>query len=888
MRATALRVQLVILLVLSVTLVWAFAFYELRRAEANTLEAAQAQSRGLAQAMAENTISTIKRIDLVLLELVRTWEADRAGFAAEIRRHQEYIADLAIQVAVTDETGTLVFSNLEVPKQRLSLADREHIRAQLKATESRLFISAPVLGRVSGKWSIQFTRPVIVEGRFSGIVVISVSPELFSRFYRTLSLPSDCVTMLVRDSGEILARAPVWEPYIGRSLSDSPYLAADVSQQGNFQRISHLDGVDRVSGYHKLPDYGLTVVVGRSLVALRTPETQTTHIVIGIAALISVLFAFSAIAFWRSLLARERAESQVRDLNAELEHRVSQRTDELARANTELSLAASVFRNTMEGVAITDPTPRIVWVNPAFSAITGYAAEEAVGQNPSILRSAHHGVAFYRNLWEALTRDGYWQGEIWNRRKNGEAYLEWLTINRISDEAGNALRYVSVFHDITESRRKDEHIEHLAFHDALTGLANRSLLQDRLNHAVERAQREGGRLAVMFIDLDRFKAVNDGLGHNVGDQLLQEVAQRLSSRLRTMDTVARMGGDEFVVLMEDLHDPSDCAQRAEDLLQAIAEPMEIAGHRLQVGASIGVAFYPEDCVDSVELMKRADAAMYAAKAAGRNTYRFFQSAMLEQTTHRLNLEMALREAATAGQLLLHYQPKVNLASGKLEGVEALVRWNHPQRGMVSPGEFISVAEESGLIGVIGGWVIDEVCRQLADWRARGLPPMRVAFNVSAKQLGDGNLAERILAATRAVDIAPALLEVELTESVVMANPEHVAQLFARLRRIGVTIAIDDFGTGYSSLAYLRRLPIDVLKIDRTFVAAAEREDEDAQIVITILALANALKLTAVAEGVETAAQRDLLKYLGCDLAQGYFFSRPLPAPEIEQWLVAQS
>lgn len=556
---------------------------------------------------------------------------------------------------------------------------------------------------------------------------------------------------------------------------------------------------------------------------------------------------------------------------------------EQKRVEEELHLAASVFHSSAEGVMVTDDTGTILSINPAFTDITGYSESEALGRRPSLLRSDRHDAAFYRRMWEALLNKGHWQGEIWNRRKGGQAYLEWLTINRIASPNGVSDRYVSVFHDITELRRKDEHIRHMAFHDALTGLPNRTLLLERLEHGVVRCLRERGRLSVTYIDLDRFKNINDGLGHNVGDLLLQEVARRLKQRVRELDTVARLGGDEFVVLMEDLKEPEHCANLAQELITEISKPMELQGHSVEIGASMGMAFFPEDGDDPLELMKRADMAMYAAKDAGRNTYRFFQQEMLERTNHRLTLEMELRRAVVEGHLVLHYQPKVDLLSGRPMGVEALVRWCHPEDGLRLPNSFIPLAEESGLILDIGNWVLEEACRQAAVWQASG-SPIIIAINVSARQLAENDLAERIEDCTRRHGISPDLLEVEVTETTAMAQPKEVAGLFARLRNLGVSVALDDFGTGYSSLAYLRRLPIDVLKVDRSFVMDADRDEEDAQIVKTILSLGEILKMRVVAEGIETAAQLELLKSLGCGSGQGYLFSKPLSAARVKAWL----
>ena len=583
---------------------------------------------------------------------------------------------------------------------------------------------------------------------------------------------------------------------------------------------------------------------------------------------------------------------------AQLEKAVEERTVELAAANdvlrreiaertrneAQLRLAASVFHNTLDSVMIIDPNRRMVSVNQAFVSLTGYSPEDAVGQPEAVLHSERQDAEFYKEMWITVERDGRWQGELWNRRRDGADFLIRMNLVKIADSAGQVECYVGVLHDITDMRRKEEHIRYLAFHDPLTGLPNRTLLQDRLEQAITAARRHDESLGLMFIDLDRFKSVNDSLGHDAGDGLLKEVAHRMTGSLRKVDTVARIGGDEFVVILKRVEMPQHYGQVAQMLIDTVSKPLILEGQPMQVGASIGIACFPEDGADAVELMKNADAAMYAAKAAGRGIYRFFQPAMTSLAVDRLKLEMQLRAAVPNGELELFYQPKVSLDTGLACGLEALVRWRHPTLGLVPPGEFIPMAEATGIIGALGDWVLEEVCRQLRAWRLADLGAIRIAVNVSARQLQQRDLAGHIAGLVQKYQISASDLEIELTESVLMANPEEISGALSRLRDIGVLVAVDDFGTGYSSLAYLRRLPIDVLKIDRSFVMNADQNDSDGQIVKLILGLGKALKLAIVAEGVETESQAQFLRSCGCTTAQGYLYARPQPAAQIEAWL----
>ncbi len=575
------------------------------------------------------------------------------------------------------------------------------------------------------------------------------------------------------------------------------------------------------------------------------------------------------------------SQARLQQHNAELTSTVAERT-------RSMQLAYAVVENTGEGVMVLDRNGIAIQVNPAFSRITGYSFDEFVGQSSRLLRSDRHDKDFYDKAWEVLRRNGTWTGEVWSRHKDGSHFLERRSVNLIRDERGRLSHIVSVFNDITDSHTKDEQLRHLAFHDPLTGLGNRALLQDRLEMGIAQARRQGSRLAVLYLDLDQFKAVNDSLGHPVGDRLLQQVSERLKRCLRASDTLARIGGDEFVVLMNDVADGHDCSLLASKLTDAIARPLDLDASRIHVRTSIGIALFPDDGEDAKGLMKCADMAMYAAKAAGRNTCRFFQRALSERAEQRMQMEMALREAIEQGQFQLHYQAKV-AADDTVQGYEALLRWCHPTWGNVPPDRFIPVAEDAGLIVAIGEWVVAQTCAQLARWHRAGHGWKNVAINVSAHQLENDDLGALILRETQRHGVPCSALEIEVTESVVVAQPEKTLPLLRGLREMGLTIAIDDFGTGHSSLAYLRRLPVDVLKIDRAFVQDMDGDEDAHAIVRTILGLSRTLALRTVAEGVETEQQALLLKEAGCDLLQGYLFARPEPAAAVEAtWLSTRS
>lgn len=547
--------------------------------------------------------------------------------------------------------------------------------------------------------------------------------------------------------------------------------------------------------------------------------------------------------------------------------------------------AAAVFESTREGIIITDLQRRIQTVNPAFSDITGYSAEEAIGKTPAMLRSGHMSEELYQGMWESLHVLGHWQGEVLNRRKNGELFPELLTISTVRDPAGQPTQYVALLTDLSRLRQSEAQLAHLAHYDPLTDLPNRLLVQSRLDHALDTAQRENGRLAVLFIDLDRFKDVNDSLGHPVGDELLVAIAQRMRARLRESDTLARLGGDEFLVVLEDIHRPEDAAEVAQGLIRLQDAPIRLpSGHEVYVGVSIGISLYPNDGDSTTELIRQADAAMYQAKSQGRNTFRFYTAALTEAADQRLAMEGRLRRALQAGEFVVHYQPQFVAATGEVVGCEALVRWQDPDGGLVPPANFIPLAEDTGLIVPLGRWVLETACAQAQAWREAGVADLVMAVNLSGRQLQQRDLVSVVAEALERSALPPDRLKLELTESMIMDHGDEAIALLHSLKALGVSLSIDDFGTGYSSLAYLKRFPIDEMKIDRGFVRDTPDNASDAEIVATIVAMGRNLKLRVVAEGVETQQQLDFLIGLGCNACQGYLVSPGLSAADFERFL----
>ena len=550
------------------------------------------------------------------------------------------------------------------------------------------------------------------------------------------------------------------------------------------------------------------------------------------------------------------------------------------RSQEALKLYQMVFEGTQEGVLITDANNRILLVNESFVRTFGYERDELTGLSPTVLASGKHDADFYKSMWQSINLFGSWYGEIWNRRKNGEIFPEWLSISAVSDGNGNITHYIGIFTEITDRKDAEERIQYLSSHDVLTGLPTRMLFRDRLDTAITLSGTKGAKVGLLHLNLDNFKFLNDSLGHAAGDQILTQVAARLRQCVRKIDAVCRHGGDEFLIALADMADADAISALVVKVLEEIAQPLSVDGRSLSLTCSIGVAVYPDDSDDVENLLKCADKAMFHAKESGRNTYRFFTEQFNIDSMAYIRIAQGLRDALAQGQFQIHYQPQIDLTTSRVSGVEALIRWNHPTEGLILPGNFIEVAEQTGLIVDMGEWVLGEACRQAMEWRRAGLPPVVMAVNLSGVQFRRGNVEQSVRFALEQSGLPPEFLELELTESVLLNDTDAMLERVNRLKDMGLGLSIDDFGTGYSSLAYLKRFKIDRLKIDRSFVTGIASNPNDAAIVKAIIQMARTLNLKTVAEGVDNSKVLEILRDCLCDAVQGYLLCRPEPAEQI--------
>ena len=1078
---------------------WSVVIWDSLKTEDQALENSRRETAAWAMTFASQAQSIFVYTDHALLTLRETWINHPADMGDIARMHEDAQGGSILQVGVIDARGYLVYSNLGLPKEPSFLGDREHFTFHQALMQDQLYVSRPVKGRVSGKWSIQLTRPILVHGQFAGVIVISVDPDFFVRFYRATGFGANGAARMVRDTGEIMARSSEQDKYVGKIIQPVPYADPGAPTQGSFRRQAQADGVERLSSYYRLPEYGLTLIVGSSVDEVLAPvrrQQQKSFLAAGLVSILLILLAallirsmarqmkaHSAVSeseerfrmifdmlpigislgdhhgnlvdcnaaaqrllgiskaqfvnrdpawqvlrpdgspmpsdeyateralteqravldvsmdvrtpdggnVWLSANAmpvkhprygvigafvdvsdRVRAESEMRQVmqaagefiwlsdsvgqftfvNAaacelldysldemlamritdllpeeDLDHLpttveelenlafvrrewwlkrkgwgtvlveiVSQRLEkgrylsigheigERKRAEHKLQLAASVFTHAREGIMITDARGNIVDVNDTFTRITGYSREEALGQNPRILNSGRQPPEYYATMWQVLSETGQWSGEVWNRRKSGEVFAEMQTVSAVRDAAGVTQNYVALFSDITPMKEHQQQLEHIAHYDALTHLPNRVLLADRLQQAIRQSLRRHRSLAVVFLDLDGFKAVNDKHGHAAGDTLLIALSERMKGALREGDTLARIGGDEFVAILVDLEWAQDCEPVLERLLDAASGPVNIGNALLQVSASMGVTVYPQDGSDADLLMRHADQAMYTAKQAGKNRYHLFDVAQEAAVKSRRESLERIRQALSAHEFVLYYQPKVDIRNNTVVGVEALIRWQHPERGLLLPSEFLPVIEDHPISVELGEWVINTALAQMGAWQMAGLN-IHISVNIGALQLQKTGFAGRLKELLHAHPDVPAhRLELEVLETSAVDDIGEVSQIMHACRVHGVEFALDDFGTGYSSLTYLKHLPAEMIKIDQSFVRDMLNDADDMAIVRGIIGLAAAFGRRVIAEGVETSAHSAQLLALGCELAQGFGIARPMPANDVPMWV----
>lgn len=904
MRNHSIRTYLLLLvLALSVPLVMVVG-YGIYSDRQQTIAHTKLSLKILANTMVTNTGGKIERSRLLLERLAQRpiVQALDPGHCDPILQdlynlHPEYA-----NVDYTDKNGVMVCSAVPEPGGKLlNISDTSWFK---KVTEEKRFVvGKPHFGPISGKWVSVLTSPIFnARHEMIGTIQLPLDLQSYDPNIPAQLLAPNSHYGFFNEDGILVWRNVDPDHMIGRHGTSEAAREVTAIRNGEIESTAKY-GVKRFYAVMPIPGTGWIAWIGEPVTAIYEKANRraqiATAIVFSVVLMLLMIAMIIAKRITRPIATLEHAARAVHEGDMGARATVEGPRDIAAvaqefntmvdaqQANLEqLRIAATAFES-QGGMMVTDANRIILRINSAFSRTTGYSSQEVVGRTPRMFKSGQHDADFYRKMWEEINHTGGWQGEIWDKRKNGEVFPEWLTITAVKNESGTVTHYISTHFDITERKKAEDKINELAFYDQLTGLPNRTLLQDRLKLAMIASTRHKHHGAVMLIDLDNFKTLNDTLGHDMGDLLLKQIAERLNACLHAEETVARLGGDEFVVILTGLDAmKSNAAGQAESVaervLQALNQTYQLKEVSFNSTPSIGITLFQGQHVTAEELMKQADLAMYQAKDMGGNSIHFFDPAMQTVVVERSVLEAGLRRAIKENQFELYYQPQVTI-DGMITGAEALLRWHHSERGIVPPSKFIPLAEETRLILPMGSWVLEAACARLASWAGRSsLADLSLAVNVSAHQFRQADFVEQVIAIIEKTGANPARLKIELTESLMVQNIEDIIDKMRKLKALGVGFSLDDFGTGYSSLSYLKRMPLDQLKIDQSFVRDVLTDANDAAIAGTIVKLAESLGLQVTAEGVETDEQREFLIRIGCHAYQGFLFSHPLPAEDFER------
>jgi diguanylate cyclase (GGDEF)-like protein/PAS domain S-box-containing protein len=862
--------------------------------------ALKSQTEHYVKAMEAHVLYSIQSVDLSLIGFANAIKV----LPAKQSRSPETMSDLLSSrgssfqsdywITFLDAKGAVIATSVGTDFTGTSAADRDYFKIHIdNAMRGELYVGEPAVGRISKQKLFFLSRRVeSAKGEFLGVVVASLNVSRYASVFENSRFNSDISIALVHGRGKVIARVPNFEEAFGRDLG-STALFDNVRRAGSgtYKTLSVIDKITRIFSYRVLNGFPLIITVGSNDTE-SAKLLQKNYLVAGAGLATLLLLMWGAGHFsLRTYSKQEERELRYRSLYAasrEMEKKLLAGEDERKKNEESMKLATLLFQNSGEGMMVTDADGLILTVNPAFSLLSGYTEKELLGHRGYEITSGREDMSLFDRMIESVEKTGQWQGELWQRHKDGGEYLAAMHVNTVYDELGNPFRYVALLSDITEKKASEDLIWRQANFDALTGLPNRRMFHEHLRQEMKKTDRSHLPMALIFVDLDHFKEINDTLGHDKGDLLLKEVATRLSNAVRSTDTVARLGGDEFTVIVSELRNAGDVVRTAQEILRQMNSSFNLDGNVAHISGSIGITLYPEDGADAETLINNADQAMYAAKQQGRNRFNYFAPFMQEATRVRMTLVNELREAVSRDELRIMYQPIIDLANGAICKAEALVRWQHPVRGLLNPVEFIGVAESSGMIVGIGDWVFRQAAREVQKLQALGLPGFQVSVNKSAWQFkDDGSNYQQWLDFLQELKLNPNSIIIEVTENLLLDTANANSDRMLAFQHAHMQFSLDDFGTGYCSVAFLKRFNIDYIKIDPTFVTNLANGSDGVTLCEAIIAMAHKLGIKVIAEGIETPQQLAALKAAGCDLGQGFLFSRPISGEELEKQLQNQ-